>query len=309
MSLSITTLSDSADTIRDITHATHIGSPFYSEGLLAIWEQVFGWRGVVLRDGVNSLIGFRNKTPLGEIFYSLPYGWYGGLMSSAPASESSAIFDWLRSQRFIEERLVQSPDSPAIAFPRRYQRRELTTHVLDLTAPPAYSDNTTRNIRKAQSHGLTTRRLGLDDVGAFEDLRQEHVNRTGEKRRLSDTFYTALYLMTQSEDSGVTLVGVLHNNRLIAAHLYFVSQSDVFYFDGYSTASGLELHANFFLFDVMINRSRDAGRVRFNFGASPSGDTGLERFKAGWGAQPLTYYEYVHRSPLKRVVDVLRGRG
>jgi lipid II:glycine glycyltransferase (peptidoglycan interpeptide bridge formation enzyme) len=58
----------------------------------------------------------------------------------------------------------------------------------------------------------------------------------------------------------------------------------------------------------MINRSRDFGRARFNFGASPSGDSGLERFKSGWGTQPLVYYEYSFRAPIKRAADLLRGR-
>jgi len=103
------------------------------------------------------------------------------------------------------------------------------------------------------------------------------------------------------------MIGAFRENTLLAAHIYFVSETDVFYFDGYSNASGLELNANFFLFDLMIARSRDFGRLRFNFGASPKGDTGLERFKGGWGAQPFTYYEYSRRSPLKATIDFLRG--
>lgn len=285
-----------------------MASPFYADGLLAIWEQVFGWKSVVLRCEDSSLIGFRKKTALGEIFYSLPYGWYGGLIGSASQANLASISAWLSEQHFIEERIVQSPDGATTTFPKRYQQRELTTHLLDLRQTTAYSDNTVRNVKKSQSCGLSTRRLGLNDVTAIEQLRQEHVARTGERRRLSDAFYSALYFMTQSEDSGVTIVGVMQEERLLAAHVYFISESDVFYFDGFSTVAGLELNANFFLFDTIINRSREFGRLRFNFGASPAGDTGLERFKASWGAKPTIYHEYVYRSPVKRAVDLLRGR-
>ncbi len=309
MSLATFPLDKLPDSLLELARESGPSSPFYSRELLALWEQVYGWQGVVLHEDGCLLIGYRKKTPLGVIFYSLPFGWYGGLIGQTASAEFSAhAFSWLRDQRFIEERLVQPPHDPNIVYPTRYQRRQLITHLLDLTKTADYSDNTARNVKKSQSHGLTTRRLGLADVAAFEQLREEHVRRTDEVRRLSEAFYAALYLLTQSEDSGVTIVGVFQEEQLLAGHIYLVSSTDVFYFDGYITATGLELSANFFLFDVMINRSREFGRIRFNFGASPEGDSGLERFKSGWGAQPLVYHEYVRRAPVKRLADLLRGR-
>jgi hypothetical protein len=309
MSLQVVSLDKLPDSLLAIAQQSAAPSPFYSRGLLSIWEQVYGWQGIVLHENDCLLIGYRKKTPLGVMFYSLPFGWYGGLIgNNPPASFAADVLTWLREQRFIEERLVQMPSDQALTSAKRYRQRELTTHLLDLKKTVTYSDNTARNVKKSQSHGLTTRRLGIDGVAEFEKLREEHIARTGETRRLSEAFYTALYLLTQSEDSGVTIVGAFQDDKLLAGHIYFISEADVFYFDGYATAAGLELYANFFLFDIMINRSRDFGRARFNFGASPSGDTGLERFKSGWGAQSLVYYEYVHRAPIKRAADLLRGR-
>ena len=309
MSLEVFSLDKLPHSLLAIVQQSGSPSPFYSRGLLSVWEQVYGWQGIVLHENDCLLIGYRKKTSLGAIFYSLPFGWYGGLIGNASSPVFSAdIFDWLRDQRFVEECLVQMPNKPVLAYPQRYRQRELITHLLDLTTTSAYSDNTARNVKKSQSHGLTTRRLGLADVAAFEKLREEQVTRTGETRRLSEAFYTALYLLTQSEESGVTIVGAFQDEKLLAGHIYFISETDVFYFDGYATAAGLELHANFFLFDIMINRSRDFGRARFNFGASPSGDSGLERFKSGWGAQLLVYYEYSRRTPIKRAADLLRGK-
>lgn len=309
MSLEVFSLDKLPDSLLAIAQQSGSPSPFYSRGLLSVWEQVYGWQGIVLHEDDCLSIGYHKKTPLGVILYSLPFGWYGGLIGkTSSVTLSSDAFAWLRDQRFVEERLIQMPTDPALTYPRRYRQRELITHLLDLTTTATYSDNTARNVKKSQSHGLTTRRLGLADVAAFEKLREEHVIRTGETRRLSEAFYTALYLLTQSEESGVTVVGAFQGEKLLAGHIYFISETDVFYFDGYATAAGLELHANFFLFDIMINRSRGFGRVRFNLGASPSGDTGLERFKSGWGAQSLIYHEYSHRAPIKRAADLLRGR-
>lgn len=309
MSLEILSIDDLTDSILGLAQHSGIASPFYSRGLLSLWEQVYGWPGVVLHDDDCLFVGYRKHTPLGVIFYSLPFGWYGGLIGRIQSpSVPSGVFDWLRDQRFVEERLVQMPSSLGLTYHERYRQRQLTTHALDLTKTFTCSDNTTRNVKRSKDHGLTTRRLGLADVAPFEKLREEHVARTGETRRLSEAFYAALYLLTQSEESGVTMVGAFRDDRLLAGHIYFISETDVFYFDGYASAAGLELQANSFLFDIMINRSRDFGRARFNFGASPSGDSGLERFKSGWGAQPLVYHEYSHRAPIKRVADLLRGR-
>ncbi len=309
MSLEVLSLDRLPDSLLAIVQRSGAASPFYSRGLLSVWEQVYGWQGIVLHEDDCLFIGYHKKTPLGVILYSLPFGWYGGLIGKAlSAAFSSDAFTWLCDQRFVEERLVQMPNDPTLTYPKRYHQRELTTHFLDLTKTATYSDNTARNVRKSGSHGLSTRRLCLADVAAFEKLREEHVARTGETRRLSDAFYTALYLLTRSEDSGVTIVGAFLDDKLLAGHIYLISGTDVFYFDGYATAAGLELHANFFLFDIMINRSRDFGRARFNFGASPSGDSGLERFKSGWGTQPLVYHEYSFRAPIKRAADLLRGR-
>lgn len=309
MSLEVFSLDKLPDSLLALAQHSGIASPFYSRGLLSVWEQVYGWQGIVIHDNDCLLVGYRKKTPLGVIFYSLPFGWYGGLIGkTSSAAFSSGAFVWLRDQRFVEGRLVQMPNRLGFSYPKRYRKRKLTAHLLDLTKTATYSDNTARNVKKSRSHGLTTRRLGLADVAAFEKLREEHVARTGETRRLSEAFYTALYLLTQSEDSGVTIVGAFLDDKLLAGHVYFISETDVFYFDGYATAAGLELHANFFLFDIMINRSRDFRHARFNLGASPSGDSGLERFKLGWGAQPLVYHEYSHRAPIKRAADLLRGR-
>ncbi len=282
---------------------------FYTRDLLAIWEQVYGWDGVALSDGQELFVGFRKKMALGTTFYSLPFGWYGGFLggSSDPAFKEQ-VFAWLQDQRFIDERIVQMSPSFDLKYPDQYQRHELTTHVLDLSIPSSYSENTLRNVRKSQQQGLVSRRLGIADIVAIDQLRRDHIDRTGEERRLSETFYAALYILSQSDDSGVTMVGAFRDDSLLALHFYFVSPSDVFYFDGYASAVGLELAANFFLFDLMISRSRDFGRQRFNFGASPETDEGLKRFKAGWGAQPVTYHEYHRRSFAKRIADMVRGR-
>jgi hypothetical protein len=309
MTLDIVPIARLSESTLAIARHSGLPSPFYSRDLLSVWESVFGWQGIVLQEGDIVMIGFVKQTSLGNIFYSLPFGWYGGIVGSDLTEQLTAsILDRLQEQRYIEERVVQLAGTTGTTYPGRYQRRTLTTHVLDLTVAAPYSENTVRNVRKAQQENLITRRLGIADVASVEALREEHIARTGEKRRLADTFYAALYLLTQSEDSGVTMVGAFKDDRLLAVHFYFVSETDVFYFDGYSSAAGLDLGANFFLFDVMIARSRDFGRRRFNFGASPEGDEGLKRFKTGWGAEPFEYYEYSRRDLRKRAIDFVRGR-
>ena len=105
-------------------------SPFYSRGLLSIWEQVYGWQGwPSFMKTIACLSATEKKTPLGVILYSLPFGWYGGLIGKTASARflSSGAFDWLRDQHFVEERLVQMPtDQPAIS-------REISSTRIDHT--------------------------------------------------------------------------------------------------------------------------------------------------------------------------------
>jgi hypothetical protein len=309
MSPEIHSIADVPEALLETIRRSGPAGVFYHRGLLELWERSFGWRGLVVHAENATMVGFVKTTALGRVFYSLPYGWHGGFVGSpAEPSSASVILGWLESQGFLQETIVQSGAFPAEGYPGRYRRRELTTHVLDLGASAPYSTNATRNLKKARGAGLDARPLAREQREPFTQLLRAHVHRTGEARILPEAFYLELFALGLRSDSGVEVRGAFLGSELVACHVYFRTASDGFYFDGFCNQPGLDTCANFLLFDDVIRGSRERGIARFNFGATPEGDEGLERFKAGWGAVAVGYREYDRRSPVKRAVDALRGR-
>lgn len=74
-----------------------LAGPFYDLQLLQLWEMVYGWKSLLFSCGNSHLVGFVKKTVLGEMFYSLPFGWYGGVLSpefNADEPRGFTILSW-----------------------------------------------------------------------------------------------------------------------------------------------------------------------------------------------------------------------
>ena len=279
-------------------------SVFALSALLQMWQSQLGWSGLVIGSGKLQLLGFVKSTAVGKLFFSMPYGGYGGIAGTGSSEDHAEILAWLRSQRFLQENLVQfSPISCEI--PKAYHRNPLATHILDLTRSVSYAENTARNLRKAQAGGLKITVLDSSQKAAYLALLAEHQRRTHELRRLPTSCYE--YLLDQSSvpNAGISVLGVTNAAGLCNVHIYFHCRKDAFYFDGFSSAQGLESGANFLLMDQTITRLREDGFERLNLGATPPLDKGLERFKEGWGAAEISYIEYSRRSQLKRMIDFM----
>ncbi len=284
---------------------------FYTEFLLNIWKRLYQWEDVVLTAGDTCLIGFIKKTSLGNIFYSLPFGWYGGVVCSADnAPKGDQIFAWLEQRSFLQENIVQLVPEGGYGprYPDRYTQKALSTHILDLQASPDLNDNTRRNIRAANDAGFKIARCHERDLPQFLSLLRQQVSRTQERRRLPEDFYSELFLHGCKAPGDVIALGAALQEELCAVHLYFRNAEDIFYFDGVASNKGKELGANFAIFDHVIMRNREEGQLRLNFGATPVGDAGLDRFKSGWGATKHTYHEFSRRSLLKQGIDFMVRR-
>lgn len=303
------TIADAPDWLLETIRGSGPAGVFYHRRLLELWEKAYGWQGVMLCEDATAIIGFRKSTPLGNMYYSLPYGWYGGFVGDrAGCSAAKSAFDWLASQGFIQENIVQLGDDIDAEYPSRYRWRDLSTHILQLDESLQYSTNTVRNLKKARESDLTSGTLAPDLRESFTRLLRGHIERSKEKRILSEQFYLELFSLGLQSDSGVEVNGAFLEKELVACHIYFRTESDLFYFDGFCNQTGLETCANFLLFDSVIRVSREREALRFNLGATPEGDQGLQRFKAGWGAESMKYREYYRRSPVKRAIDWTRGK-
>ncbi len=281
---------------------------FYYPQLLRVWEEVYGWRSATYADGESGLVSFIKSTVAGRMMYSLPFGWYGGFVG-APPSESFVLeaVNELQQMNYIQENIVQFNAVPGSTAYQRYKSRDLTSHILDLTSADDFSENTRRSIDKATAFELLIKPLGKSDLDSLLVLLMQHEKLTGKSRKVDSTLHAKLLEVSTVLPNGVRVLGAWSSAGLVGCHFYFETETGLFYFDGASNGTGRELLANFKLFAETITDARQRGIRRLNFGATPTGDQGLLRFKESWGAKPVTYREYYRVSKVKGMIDALRG--
>ncbi len=301
--LAIVPLADLTATELQHLQSRPLSGPFFLPELFALWRDCFRWQGIGLRRGEALLVGFVKRSLLGRHFYSMPFGMYAGLNREADPAPFAA---WITSQRFAEVRIIQ-PDSASPCF-GALVARELSAHLINLAAPGNYSENTARNIRKAASSGFDVRLLDSSAKIPALAMLARHEKRTGETRRLPVAAYEHLLANLRPETPGIIAGGLYQGDQLVALQIFLVSSLDAFYLDGFALPEALQSGGNFYLLDSMISHFRGAGLQRLNLGASPPGDTGLVRFKTGFGAAEFVYREHSAVSGLKHFVDRLRGR-
>lgn len=301
--------------VRQLINAPLVAEPAHLQGpaaifllpaLLAMWRQVLGWNGITASSGNLTLVGFEKSTAVGRMFFSMPYGGYGGVIGEGTEADFQEIARWLRSRNYLQENIVQFQSPPAGDYPNTYYRNKLVTHIIDLDGSTSgYSENAKRNVKRAQAQQFKIVRLDFSGRAQFLALLESHQKRTREVRRMPRSCYEYLLSLGDKPDSGISICAAVNDSGLQCVHIYFATAADAFYFDGFSSQDGLDAGANFLLLDEMIRDFRSAGVQRLNLGATPPLDKGLRRFKEGWGAAEIEYVEYSRRSQLKRMIDFM----
>lgn len=284
-------------------------APFMIAPVLAMWSKVYGWNAQVLTCASSHLPIIVRQSVLGKIAFALPFGMYGFRLTETNHANFAAILDAIARQRFMQVNIVVTGQIGGLSTPPRFDCRQLTAQRIDLSGAVSFSENTERNVRKADFGKLEFRLLDPRQAQPAMKLLAEHVARTEEKRRIMPGAYRCLLNHTGDFIPGIVAGGAFAGDNLMAAQIFFVSARDAFYFDGFASAAGLNAGANFLIMNRMINWLRDRGIATLNLGATPSGDEGLARFKSGWGAQEIVYYELTVSALWKRWLDSLRGRG
>lgn len=297
----------SIDEHRQLESQPDIG-PFAIAPVMAMWSKVYGWNAQVLSCGSSRLPILIRQSVLGRIAFALPFGMYGFRLTGANREEFATILTAIQRQRFVQANVVVIGSLEGFDYPSRYDLTELKAHRIDLFGASMYSENTSRNVRKLDYSQLDFRLLDSSHTSLATKLLAEHVTRTEEKRRIMPGAYRHLLNHAGNSAPGIVVGGAFEGDTLLAAQIFFVSEIDAFYFDGFASERALTAGANFLIMDRMIQWLRERNIRTLNLGATPVGDEGLSRFKTGWGAQEFAYYEFATAAPWKRVLDSFRGR-
>lgn len=241
---------------------------------------------------------------------SMPMGTYGGVVAVSGARKAvrDVVSEWIGSEDFSRVNITEFSDDPIDSL-EGYEVTRHITHVLDLEsydAPESLSENHRRNLKKARKSDFEI--VTVEDesrVSEYFDLVRQSAGRHKASPTYALDFYHDLRKAILSDH--VTWRLVLLDGAPCAGHIYFIHCDNAFYWDGCASEAGLETSANYFLFDESISGFIDLGCKTLNFGSGPSGADQLIRFKEGWGAEKVTYFEYDMQSAAYRSARRLKG--
>lgn len=173
---------------------------------------------------------------------------------------------------------------------KEYNSKAFLTHELDMISPyetlyKNYSDNTKRNLKKANQHQLKIlNNCKVDEIiNLFKKNKGKEVNAfKTEQYTMLEKLYAKFYKVGFAKSYGVAN----SKNHLIAGALFFFSNNKaIFLFSG-NSAEGKEKAALFFLIDQFIkNHSEKNLTLDFEGSNNPT----LARFYKSFGSKPITY--------------------
>ncbi|MFH1892887.1 MAG: GNAT family N-acetyltransferase [Candidatus Zixiibacteriota bacterium] len=285
--------------------AAERASFFQSLDWLRFWnaQQGFESCAVVAFDNkhLRGYLPFCTRTNHGIVeCYSMPMGTYGSAVALDDSGDirdllTSHFLDWCRKKNCSRINVVEF-SSQTDQVLEQFEIRELTTQIVDLGGGEellrsALSENHRRNIEKCRNYNLSCRRVGSDcDVAAYFSLVEDGAKCRGAKPFYDFDFYTSLLNHIPGDNLLWELVCL--DDKPCTGHIYFKWANSVFYWDGASSGAGLEALANFYLFWRNIRQFEDEGFAHLNLGSSPEAAQDLIRFKRGWGAKQVNYFEY-----------------
>lgn len=237
---------------------------------------------------------FVNSWITGKRIVSLPFTDYCEPLFSDDSSKFLILNKILKDRKienvkFIEFRTLDSNfPSPNEAFRKDYR------HTLIINKNPdelfkVFSDNTKRNIKKANKEGLKFE-IRNDENGMREFYKINCITR--KKHGLPPqplSFFTNVFKTIIKKELG-DIVFAVYKDSIIAGALYLKFQNKIIYKYGASYSEFNELRGNHFVMWEAIKKYSAEGYIDFDFGRTELNHDGLRRFKLGWAAEESYIY-------------------
>lgn len=178
------------------------------------------------------------------------------------------------------------------------------------------SANHKRNIKKARNFGIKILK-GVDSREACErhsELIDFSMNRRARGSKIKKTNHVSSTLNYIQTNSGKLFQASL-NQRVLSSVLILEAERGIYYHSAGTSEEGMALGASHFLIDEIADEYRNQSKWLFNLGGTLQDQTGLQRFKKGFGATPIkleTFDMYVG-GYLKKILTAaayfLKGNG
>lgn len=243
-------------------------------------------------------------------------------ITSAPVPDNAGAFwnsvlQFCRDRRIAEVEIGTYGARAALlpSWPTSTTLRERTEWVMHLAHASSrqMSTNHQRNIKKARKLGVTI--MSTTDPAAA----QPHVELMAASMQRRDDrgeFVPSIDAGDARDErillsSGVARIyQALYRGQVVSSLLVLNSQYGAYYQSAGTSPDGMATGASTFLISETIDELAAAGRAIFNLGGAGPENAGLSRFKAGFGALPvsLTAGVYQLASPMHRTLrSAVRG--
>ncbi len=250
-------------------------------------------------DGLTTILPamFVTSWITGKRIVSLPFSDYCPPLFSDDSSKSlilNKILEYCKIEnlKFIEFRTLDSNfPSPNESFRKDY-RHSLIINKKQDELFKAFSDNTKRNIKKANKEGLKLE-IRNDENGIREFYKMNCITRKKHGLPPQPLSFFSNILKTIIKKGLGDIIFAVHKDNIIAGALYLKFKNKIIYKYGASYPEFNELRGNHFVMWEAIKKYSAEGYIDFDFGRTELNHDGLRRFKQGWAAEES--YIYISR--------------
>lgn len=220
-------------------------------------------------------------------------------------------------RRGVDELQLNSLASPETIIPQldyelqRSRRREYVLTLDTGDAQLAFAANHRRNIAKAIKRGVSIRE-GRDDSAIEAHISLQ--SKSMERRTLRGENAPDSFSMGPVKAFVASGVGRIFQAQLdasiVSSIVVLVSERGAYYQSAGTSAEGMNSGASQFLIHSVSELLRAEGIRRFSLGGVNQGNDGLDRFKSGFGAEPVSLDAvrcFTGRRIKRQLVSLIRG--
>ena len=216
---------------------------------------------------------------------------YGG-----PCVEGDATLSFQQLSARLEDLLGGAVSRVALPFHARpfhdvqgladWGERE--THLLELPATyeelwNSCSGKARTSVRQARKHGVQVRVLGVEHADAFYRMYVELMERLNASYVLSEAFFQKADELL--DEDAYCKLGAFADGKLIAASLFLLDQTSLYYWIHVNNESGRKCQASYLLLEEAYQTAIARGIRWADLGSSH--DPAIARPKEYWGAKPV----------------------
>lgn len=205
----------------------------------------------------------------------------------------AGLSGFCRNQR-VSELLVDSFASAKTEIPsfsRELGRRARVEHVLPLANPnflSGMSSNHKRNAQKAQKAGVIVERT-VDVAASLDHARLQDASMERRMERGEDVATDAQTRTPSAlvKHGAAEFFRATRDGQVLSSILILRAARGAYYHSAGTSQEGMSVGASHFLIRHVAETLRSEGMEIFNLGGADASNSGLERFKTGFGAQPV----------------------